>query len=207
MRGGLLPSEPLRTVLRAARTGLRAHSRSGQLPDPVPVPLLMHLHLLREDAPVLHQALHLLPGESGLLLQLGLQGLHLDGHGGRGAPVPSCSHGFRTSTGALQKKTKPKPRQTDRQEHSSNTNRREASAVQCHRWGHTRAEWSHHTERTGKSTLSLPTLTAPNSHPSPQPSPSPHDSHLFPPPCLDLRTASTLRPSSCTEIKGLFVSI
>ena len=85
---GLPPSKPAGKHLQPIGCGLLEHSLSGELCDSLPIPLLMGLHFLHADPPLLHEPRHLLLWEPAPLLQLGLQRFHLDGPKGRG--VHSC---------------------------------------------------------------------------------------------------------------------
>lgn len=104
----------------------REYSPSGELCDSVPASLLMNLHFLDADPPLLHEPCHLLPREPGLLLQLRLQRLHLDRPEGRGVHFHSTPAHFSPLTASLSPE-KQKSHKQKKQMCSSKTNRRKIS--------------------------------------------------------------------------------
>ena len=165
---------------------------SGELCDSVPASLLMNLHFLDADPPLLHEPCHLLPWEPSLLLQLRLQCLHLDRPEGRGVHSRSTPARFSPLTASLSPEKQKPHKQKNRRAAAKQT--REKSRLDsslrltCGLRPHEsrlhphQAEHPSHTRKAGQARL-----------PSPRCSPSHHLS------LWAFRTVSLLGLPSCVE--------
>ena len=125
---------------------------SGELCDSVPASLLMNLHFLDADPPLLHEPCHLLPWEPSLLLQLRLQRLHLDRPEGRGVHSRSTPARFSPLTASLSpEKQKPhKQKKTDVQQQNKQEKNLDWTPLYVLHvvWGHMRADSIHTKQST-----------------------------------------------------------